>query len=75
MFPWVTENSAQWKVANAAFPAAQASLADRRAAFVAQLPQATVVEMHQVPHFLFLAKPDTVEKSVRSFLMRSEPRW
>ncbi len=68
VFPWVTKDSPQWKTAEAAYKAAKASLADRRAAFVAQQPNATVVEMRRVPHFLFLIEPDAVAKHVRSFL-------
>jgi pimeloyl-ACP methyl ester carboxylesterase len=68
MFPWLTEDSPERSEANAFFPAAAASLADQRAAFVAQAPDAVVIEMHQVPHFLFLAQPAEVASNMRSFL-------
>ena len=69
MFPWVTQDSPEWKAANEVFPAAKASLAERRASFPTHEPDATIVEMRHVPHFLFLAKPDDVEKTLRSFLL------
>jgi pimeloyl-ACP methyl ester carboxylesterase len=74
VFPWVTKDLPQWKAAEAAYPKAKASLADRRAAFAAQQPNATVVEMHHVPHFLFLVEPNAVAKHVRSFLTGGDAR-
>ncbi len=68
MFPWLTGDSPQFPAAAAYFPAAQASLASQRAAFAAAAPDALVVEMRRVPHFLFLAEPDAVAAHVRAFL-------
>jgi non-heme chloroperoxidase len=68
MFPWLTADSPQGPVAAAYFPGAQATLAAQRAAFAAALPAATVIEMAKTPHFLFLAAPEAVAASMRSFL-------
>jgi pimeloyl-ACP methyl ester carboxylesterase len=68
MFPWLTPDAAGWEDAEAFFSDAAASLAKQRAAFVTQLPQATVVELHGVPHFLFLAQPDDLAARMLEFL-------
>jgi non-heme chloroperoxidase len=68
IFPWLTADSPQAPKAAAYFPGAQAALASQRSAFAASLPSATVVAMARIPHFLFLAAPDAVAASLRSFL-------
>ena len=68
MFPCLTPQSDQWDTANAYLPGAQALPATQRAAFASAAPQATVLEVHGVSHFRFLADPDGVESAVRGFL-------
>jgi pimeloyl-ACP methyl ester carboxylesterase len=71
MYPWMTPTSPDWDLANASFLAAQSSLAVQRQKFTEKAPAATssVIEMHGVPHYLFLAKPDEVFEMVRTFLL------
>lgn len=71
MFPWLSgPDSSQAAQAEAYFPLAQSSLAHQRAAFVAALPKAKVIEMVKTPHFLFLAEPETVVRHMREFFGR-----
>ncbi len=68
MFPWLAPESAQWTAAEAFFPFARDVLASQRRAFAAARPDALLVEMPRVPHFLFLASPEAVAAHTRAFL-------
>jgi pimeloyl-ACP methyl ester carboxylesterase len=71
MYPWMTPTSPDWDLANASFLAAQSSLAVQRQKFKENAPAVTssIIEMHGVPHYLFLAKPDEVFEMVSTFLL------
>jgi pimeloyl-ACP methyl ester carboxylesterase len=69
MFPFATAaDSANAATAKRAFERWRRALSDQRAAFRRSAPQARVEVLDGVPHYLFLAAPDEVERLMRDFL-------
>ncbi|HEX9563752.1 MAG TPA: alpha/beta hydrolase [Gemmatimonadaceae bacterium] len=69
MFPFATAaDSANAATARRAFERWRRALSDQRAAFQRSAPQARVEVLNGVPHYLFLAAPDEVERLMRDFL-------
>ena len=69
MFPFATDaDSANSAAAKRAFERWRRALSDQRAAFQRAAPHARVEVLNGVPHYLFLAAPDEVERLMRDFL-------
>lgn len=68
MFPWLAVDSPEFAKAEGVFASVASSLAEQREAFAAAVPEAMVIELHSVPHFLFLDLRDELVDSIREFL-------
>jgi pimeloyl-ACP methyl ester carboxylesterase len=69
MFPFApAADSANAVTADRAFERWRRALSDQRAAIQQSAPHARVEVLEGVPHYLFLAAPDEVERLMRDFM-------
>jgi pimeloyl-ACP methyl ester carboxylesterase len=70
MFPWIGYSPEQEPTAAAFLSAMQPLMAEQRDAFAKAVPQASIIEMQGMPHYVFLLQPGIVAQDIRSFLLQ-----